>query len=87
VSESGTREAVPCLAVSATARLWGFHINTLLRAMEDGTLPYVTFRSARKIATPLAEYVAAAIRSGRTGSVEQWAAEYVAAHQPEGIAS
>ena len=70
----GKRMARLWLPISVTARRLGFHVNTVTRAMDDGTLPFIRFRGTRRLAAGLVDYVERAVRSGRTGSVEDFAA-------------
>jgi predicted DNA-binding transcriptional regulator AlpA len=76
----GSRERAerPGVTVPVAAARMGFGVNTIYRAVEDGTLPCITFRGGRQISAPLVDFIASAIRSGRSGTVEGLAAEWLA---------
>ena len=67
----------------AAARLMVSY-STVVRLMEAGALQCVRQRSRRKASGPQVDYVVAAIRSGRNGSLEGFAAEWLAAQQQAG---
>ena len=73
--------------ISDAALRLGVHRNTVTRAIDDGDIPFITFRGTRRIAAALVTYVVAAINSGRSGAVEDFAAEWVAEQQQKANAS
>lgn len=63
------------------AELMGISVSTVARLLNEGVLAFIRPRRQRQLYTSQVEYIAAARRAGRTGSVAEWAAEWNAARQ------
>jgi hypothetical protein len=82
VSDQGA--AFPLLQpVAAAAARLTVSKSTVVRLMDDGALVCVRQRSRRRANAGQVDYVVRAIRSGRSGSLEQFAAEWAAMQQEQ----
>jgi hypothetical protein len=72
------------ISITEAARRLMVSYTTVVRLMDEDepALACVRQRSRRKANAAQVDYVVAAIRSGRTGSLEGFAAEWLAAQKP-----
>jgi excisionase family DNA binding protein len=80
------------LPVRETALRLGVSVSTVSRMIDDQTLQCVRQRRHRKTIAAQVAYILAAIAAGRSGSIEGFAAEWLAkrpqqAAAPEAVAS